>query len=135
MASEDPVQDLVDRAAALPAFAVHRICDLHDRRQPSGPAMQALLEQMHRIFEQLHVATSRREAHVPPHERQYVRLKVLAGVDRIHEHVRIAWLWPDPSALENLFRHLEELPSAPVLIHEKLRLDVVAEGVGPVSLD
>ncbi len=98
MASEDSVQDLIDRATPLLAFLVHRVCDLHDGRQPGRPAMQAPLEEMHRIFEQVDVATSRREAHISPHERQYVRLEVLTRVDRVDEHVGIAWLRPDPSA-------------------------------------
>ncbi len=38
------------------------------------------------------------------------------------------------SALKHLLSHLEQLTSSPVLIHEKLRLNVVAEASGGVLL-
>jgi hypothetical protein len=96
--------------------------------------MQAGLKKMHRIFKEVHVVTSGRKAHVPPHERQHVRRDVLPRIDREDQHVRIAWLWPDPSALEHLLSQLQELTSSPVLIYEELRLNVVAEEVRWMSL-
>ena len=96
--------------------------------------MESRLEKMHRIFKEIHIRTTRREAHVAPHERQEMLRDRSPRVDREHEHVRIAWLRPDPAAFKNLLSHLEELSSSPVLIHKKLRLDVVAEGMSRVPL-
>ena len=56
-------------------------------------------------------------------------------VDREDQHIRITWLWPDPAALENLLCHLKELSTSPVLIDEKLRLDIEAKGVVWMPLD
>jgi hypothetical protein len=135
MASEDSVENLIDRTTSLLSLAVHRVSDFDDRRQPTGLTMQASLEKMHRIFEQLHVGAPRRELHVSPHERQHMGADVRPRVDREHKNVGITWLWPDPSALEHILHHFEQLPTSPVLIHEKLRLDVEAEGGGRVPLD
>ena len=107
MASEDSVEDLVDRALSVLAVAVHRIRDFDDRRQSTGLTVQAALEEMHRIFKQLHVGASRRELHVSPHERQHVRIDVRPRIDREHQNVWISWLWPDPSALEYILHHFE----------------------------
>jgi hypothetical protein len=134
MASEDSVEYFIDRPSTPLALMVHRISDLHDGRQPSGPTVQADLEKMHGIFKKVDVVTSRRKAHVLPHERQHMPGNVLPRVDREHEHVRVAWLWPDPAALEHLLSKLQELSTSPVLIHEKLRLNVVAEGTRWTSL-
>jgi hypothetical protein len=135
MASEDSVEDLVHRTLSLLAGAVHRIRDFDDRRQPTGLTVQATFEKIHRIFKQLHVGVSGRELHVSPHERQHACGDARSRVDREHEDVRIAWLWPDPSALEHILHHFEQLSTLPVLINEKLRLYVEAEGGGRVSLD
>jgi hypothetical protein len=135
MASEDSVEDLIHRTSALLAVVIHRVCDLHDRRQASRLTMEAVVEEIHCVFEELHIGASRGHPHVSPHEWQDMAGDVASRVDREHEHVRIASLRPDPSAFEHLLRHFEELPTPPVLIHEELRLNVVAEGVGRVPLD
>ena len=59
MASEDSVEDLIDRTLALLSFAVHRIRDFDDRGQPAGLAVKAPLEKLHRIFKQLQIGASR----------------------------------------------------------------------------
>src|SRR5437588_8032153 len=105
MASEDCVEDLVDRAATLLAFVMYRISDLHDGRQPRRAAVQPELEQMHRIREELVIDAARRESHVLPHEREYIRRDLCTRLDRVHKDVRIPWLWPDPSALKDLLGH------------------------------
>jgi hypothetical protein len=61
--------------------------------------------------------------------------EVLSRVYCENKHVRVAWLRPDPAALQNLLRHFEKLPPSPVLIDEKLRLDVKAQGVGRMLFD
>jgi len=64
-----------------------------------------------------------------------MRRDILPRIDRENKHVGIAWLRPDPSALQYLLRHFEKLSSSPVLIYEELRLDIEAQGVGWVLLD
>ena len=59
MASEDSVEDLIDRTPTLLTVMVHRISDFHDGRQPCGPTMQSAFEKIHRIFKQLHIGASR----------------------------------------------------------------------------
>src|SRR5580704_14699258 len=107
MASEDSVEDLIDRTPTLLALAVHRIRDFDDRRQPTWLTMQPAFEKMHRIFKQLHIGASRGELHVLPHERQQVLRNIRTRVDREHKHIGIAWLWPDPPALKYLLHHFE----------------------------
>ena len=134
MASEDSVEHFVHRSPALLSSVVHRIRDLDDGRQAGWPPMQSDLKEMHRIFKELHVCSTCREAHVAPHERQEMLRDRASRGDREDEHVRVAWLRPDPAAFEDLLSHLEKLTSFPVLIHEELRLDVIAECVGRVPL-
>ncbi len=134
MASEDSVKHLVNRPTTLLALLVHRICDFHDGCQPCGPAVQATLKKIHRIFKERHVVTSRRKTHIPSHKRQQMRKDVLTRIDRESEYIRISWLRPDPAALKHLLSHLKELTSSPVLIHKKLRLDVEAQGMSRVFL-
>jgi hypothetical protein len=56
-------------------------------------------------------------------------------LDPEHEHVWIAWLWPDPTALQDLLSQLEKFASNAMLIDEELRLNVVAESSSCVLLD
>ena len=134
MASEDSVEHFVHRSPAVLPSVVHRIRDLDDRRQSGWPPMQSGLKEMHRIFKELHVCSTCREAHVPPHERQEMLRDRASRGDREDEHVRVAWLRPDPAAFEDLLSHLEKLASFPVLVYEKLRLDVKPKRVGLMPL-
>ena len=134
MASEDSVEHCVHWPPTLLSLVVHRIRDFHDGRKAGRPPVQVALKEIHRIFEELNVCTTCREAHVAPHERQEMVEDRRPRTDREHEYVGVAWLWPDPSAPEDLLSHLKELTSSPVLIDEKLRLDVVAKRVGRVPL-
>ncbi len=134
MASEDSVEHFVHRSPALLAIVVHRISDFHDSRQASWPEVQPALKEMHRIFKEIDIAPPCREAHVAPHERKQMIRYRRSRTNREHKHVRVAWLGPDPAALEDVLNHLEELSSSPVLIHKKLRLDVEAKSVGRVPL-
>ena len=129
MASEDSVDHFVHLPTTLLSLVVHRIRDFHDGRQSCRPQVQSGLEEMHRIFKEVHVWPARREAHVAPHERQKMSRDRLARIDREDQDVRVAWLWPDPAALKDLLSHLEKLASSPMLIHEELRLYVKAERV------
>jgi hypothetical protein len=134
MASEDSVEHCVHWPPALLPVLVHRIRDFHDGRKAGWASMQTQPKKMHRIFKELDVCTTCREAHIAPRERQEMLRDRRPRTDREHEHGGVAWLWPDPSAPERLLSHLEELSPSPVLIHEKLRLDVVAQEVRAMPL-
>ncbi len=59
MASEDSVEDLIDRTSTLLTVVIHRIGDFNNGRQPCGPTMQSAFEKIHGIFKQLHIGASR----------------------------------------------------------------------------
>ena len=59
MASEDSAEHLIDRTTTLLAIVIHGVRHFDDGRQPTGLTMQATLEEVHRIFEQLHIGASR----------------------------------------------------------------------------
>src|SRR5215211_1400033 len=133
MASEDSVEDFLQRALALLAVEVHRIGDLNDPRKPGRVAMFSKREEVQDQLEAPEVLRSCRVPHVPVEEGHNPPRQHGSGMDRVHEDRLVTRLRVDRASLELFPGHLEERPPDAVLRDAESGLDEEAEwdrGVG-----
>ena len=133
MASEDSVKYGIDRLLSPFPIRVHRIGDLNDPGEASAIPMHIEFEHLQDATELPIVIPAR--AHFFHVDEQWYHSfsKNITRLDGVHQHVRIVLFGTDPSVSEVLLSHFEELTSVPMLVNEKHRLYVVAEGRGRVS--
>jgi len=135
MASEDSVEDFLQRALALLAVEVHRVSDLNDLREAGWCPVGGLCEQSQDVPEASEVIPTRGEPHVSPQERCYDRGENRSGVDRVDQHRLIPRLGVDRAGTELIPGQLEKRPPHAVLRDTESRLDEEAEWHRRVGFD
>jgi hypothetical protein len=82
MASEDSVEDILERTLALLSVEVHRVCELNDPRKALRFPVSLLYEQPQDVPEASEVVPTRGKPHVPPKKRCNDRGEDRTGVDQ-----------------------------------------------------
>jgi hypothetical protein len=134
MASEDSVENLCLRDPSVLAVAIDGVGESDELYEPLTRAMKTLAYKVHHVRKDLVVHYARRKAHVVPEERNHSVPEDLAVRDLQDQYGRISRFREDRARPKLLRSHFQESPPVPVLIQEELRLDEVAEGGGPMSL-
>ena len=135
MASEDSVEDLLQRALALLPVEIHRVSDLNDLRKAGGSPMSGLCEQPQDVPEASEVLPTCGEPHVPPQEWCYDLGENRPGMDRIDQHRFVPRLGINGAGAELVPGHLEERTPTSVLRDAESRLDEEGEWHRRVGFD
>lgn len=135
MASEDSVDNILQRSLSLLAIVIHRIGKPYDPDQTLLGAMHPLFEELQRLLEAQDVRSSRGIDHESIEERDHLFRNRAPRRDGEHQHVRVALFREDAARSEVFLDELEEGSPIPMSVHEKFGIDEEPVLGGRVFLD